>query len=157
MIQSMEQLLENGSIEVITEAMAAALKRSDEAPFWSEKALPLAHAALSVLVPLRDRHLLFTPEGKPASKLTPELLLRWCDLMCLKSLAFTLKKSNQRQILHGTKYDDTEASGYKAVDLDVLNAYLAGYSVDLHNEFADFPITHYNLHIGISDVIKKLL
>jgi hypothetical protein len=152
----MEQLLRSGSREEISAALAAALERSDDSPFWTAKALPLAQALLSVLIPLRDRQLLFTPEGRPESTLTPALLLRWCDLVCLKQLAFTLQKSNRSGVLQGTGYGP-ESAAYRPIDLEKLGSYLTGYSVDLHNEFADFPITHYNLHIGIADALAKVL
>lgn len=157
MIRSMRQLLSDGSSDAILEAMASALQRSDESPFWAEKVLPLARAVLSVLIPLREQQLLFDPEGVLHGYLTPELLLRWCDLMCLKHLAFTLQASNAHGRLERSKYPEEKTDAYTAVDLNELGAYLSGYGVDLQNEYADFPITHYNLHTGLSDVIGKLL
>lgn len=157
MIRSMTQILANESVESIENALRAALERSDESPFWSQKVMPLAHAILSVTVPLRDQGLLFDPEGNPVQTLTPELLLRWCDLVSLKTLAFILQHSNQAGMLARTKYTEDMAKHYAAVDLSDLGNYLSGYMVNLENEAEDFPIAHYNLHIGIADVLAKLI
>lgn len=157
MIKTMTQIIENESLDTIENALKAALDRSDESPFWAQKALPLAHAVLSVCVPLRDRNLLFDPEGNPSERLTPELLLRWCDLVSLKTLAFTLQQSNQTGKLVRTKYHDTAANRYEAVDLADLGSYLGGYMINLENESLDFPIAHYNLHIGVAGVLEKLM
>ena len=137
--------------------MKTALERSDESPFWVDKVLPLSRALLSVLLPLREQGLLFTPEGKPETLLTPELFVRWCDLMNMKHLAFTLQLSNEKGRLERTKHDEARASAYTALELESLGGYLSGYGVDLYNEYNDFPITHYNLHTGISGVVKSLL
>lgn len=157
MIRTMQQLFEDGSGEEILSALETALGRSSESPFWTEKAPQLSRALLSVLLPLREQRLLFTPEGEPEAALTPELFLRWCDLMCLKHLAFTLQKSNESGKLERTRYGAEKAAAYRPVELERLGSYLSGYSVDLRNEYADFPITHYNLHIGISDALRKIL
>lgn len=157
MFKSMKQLLADGSREEISSAMKLTLENSDEAPFWSEKALPYANAILSVLIPLRDQNLLFTPEGRPEQLLTPELLIQWGDLLSLKTLAFTLQKSNAGDRLMRTRYNDNQASAYKKINLEEIGSYLSSYTVNLENESEDFPIAHYNLHIGITDVIKKLL
>lgn len=157
MLQTMGQLLQEGSEERILLALETALERSDESPFWAEKVLPLSHALLSVLIPLRDQGLLFTPEGEPASVLTPELLLRWCDLVSMKHLAFTLQKSNDSRCLERTRYDTERTAAYTPVALERFGNYLGGYGVDLANEYNDFPIAHYNLHIGIASVLKSLL
>jgi hypothetical protein len=157
MIRTMSQLLEEGSSEEILSALKTALKRADEAPFWEQKVVPFAETVLSVLVPLREQKLLFTPEGKPEEKLTAELFLRWCDLANLKWLAFTLQSSNHSKRLMRTRYEKGACERYAEMDLERLGHYLSSYMVNLENEMYDFPSTHYNLHIGIADVIKKLL
>ncbi len=157
MIRTMAQLLQSGDADTIVAALEAALQRSDESPFWRVKVTPLVRTLLSVLLPLRDQRLLFTPEGKPETELTPELMLRWCDLVSLRHLAFTLQRSNQSGRLERTRHDAGSAAAYRSVDLEQLGSYLSSYSVDLRNEFADFPITHYNLHVGIADALRKLL
>ena len=156
MFKTMKQLLADGSREEISSAMKLSLENSDEAPFWADKALPYANAILSVLIPLRDQNLLFTPEGKPQQLLIPELLILWGDLLSLKTLAFTLQKSNTDGRLMRTGYSDDLASAYKEISLEELGSYLSSYTVNLENEFEDFPIAHYNLHIGITDVLKKI-
>lgn len=157
MITTLSQRLASESSESILAALEAALKRSEEAPFWASKVMPLAQAVLSALIPLREQQLLISPEGAHQTTLTPELFLRWCDMMCLKHLYFLLHKSNERGALQATGVSTDAAATYHPVDLTILGNYLSGYSVDLHNEFVDFPITHYNLHIGISGVIKGIL
>lgn len=156
-LHSMSTLLRSGETAAITGAVQSALDRSDEAPFWQQKTLPFCEAILSVLIPLREQKLLFDPEGRAHSDLTPALFLRWCDLLSLKTLAFTLAKSNQTGKLQRTQIDPDLASGYEPIDLETLGTYLSGYSVNLSDEWVDFPITNYNLHIGITSLIEKIL
>ncbi len=156
-LHSMRSLLASGDSSAILGALDTALRRSDEAPFWSQKTLPYCEAILSVLIPLREQKLLFDPEGNPCEELTPELFLRWCDLLSLKTLAFTLAKSNEAGALLRTRIPSENAQQYSAVDLEKLGSYLSGYSVNLTDEWIDFPITNYNLHIGITSLIAKLL
>lgn len=153
-LHSMDTLLKSGDQSAILAAIAAGLERSDEAPFWRQKSLPLCEAILSVLIPLREQNLLFDPEGNPHAKLTSELFLRWCDLYSLKILAFTLAKSNDLGTLVRTKIS---ADAYQPIDLEILGKYLSSYSVNLENEMVDFPKTNYNLHIGMTSLITKIL
>lgn len=157
MIKTFSQILAENDIATIENALKAALERTDETPFWKEKSLPLAHAILSVALPLRDQGLLFDPEGNPRTVLTPELVLRWCDLVSLKTLAFTLQKSNDAGQLLRTKLETEQSKRYRPVDLSALGSYLSGYAVNLENEALDFPIAHYNLHTGIAGVLQKLM
>ena len=135
MKQTSYELFESASIDEIIEAIDAELKTRNESPFWSDKVVPFSRAVLSVLVVLRDENRLFSPEGKDVDKLTPELFLSWTDFVSLKSLFF--------------KVED--------VDLNILAEYLHRYNVNLEDELLDFPISHYNLHQGVSNVIKSLL
>jgi len=153
-LHSIPTLLASGNSSAILGAISATLDRLDEAPFWRQKTLPYVEAILSVLIPLREQKLLFDPEGNSHEQLTPALLLRWCDLMSLKTLAFTLAKSNDMRKLVRTKIT-TEA--YVPIDLEILGKYLSGYTINLENESIDFPIRNYNLHIGISNLISKIL
>ncbi len=153
-LHSMPTLLATGNSAAILGAISATLERSDEAPFWRQKTLPFVEAILSVLIPLREQHLLFDPEGNAHEVLTPALLLRWCDLMSLKTLAFTLAKSNDQGKLVRTKMTHEI---YQPIDLEILGKYLSSYTVNLVDETLDFPIRNYNLHIGISDLIRKIL
>lgn len=150
----MTTLLKSGNLAEILGAISATLERSDEAPFWRQKTLPFVEAILSVLIPLREQKLLFDPEGNAHETLTPALFLRWCDLMSLKTLAFTLAKSNDQKKLVRTKIT---AQTYQPIDLEILGKYLSGYTINLEDESIDFPIRNYNLHIGISDLISKIL
>ncbi len=156
-MKTFAKILAEDERAAIVSALQSSLDRAQESPFWAQKVMPLAEAVLSVLIPLRDTGLLFDPEGNPRAELTPELLLRWCDLVSLKTLAFTLEKSNAAGKLERTSVDDEIAKHYEPVDLSELGSYLSGYSVNLENEALDFPIAHYNLHIGIADVLEKLM
>ena len=153
-LHSMTTLLKSGNSDAFIGAISAALATSDEAPFWAQKTIPYIQAVASVLFPLRDQNLLFDPEGKKHDTLTPELFLRWCDLMSLKTLAFTLSKSNDAGKLLRTKIKESQ---YAPIDLEILGKYLSGYTVNLTDESQDFPITNYNLHIGITTLIEKIL
>jgi len=153
-LYSIPTLLVTGDLSAILGALSASLDRLDEAPFWRQKTLPYVEAILSVLIPLRDQKLLFDPEGNPHEILTPALFLRWCDLMSLKTLAFTLAKSNDMGKLVRTKII---SEVYTPIDLEILGTYLSGYTVNLVDETLDFPIRNYNLHIGISNLISKIL
>ncbi|MBD3798856.1 hypothetical protein [Sulfuricurvum sp.] len=147
-------LFKSSDASTILNVISSALEKSNDAPFWREKSVPLCEAILSVLIPLRNQNLLFDPEGNPHSNLSPELFLRWCDLYSLRILAFTIAKSNDTGKLVRTKINtDT----YEPIDLEILGKYLSSYSVNLENEMVDFPITNYNLHIGMTTLLTKIL
>lgn len=156
-LHTMDTLLRSGESSAILGAVSAALERSDEAPFWRQKSVPFCEAILSVLIPLREQNLLFDPEGNPHSELTPALFIRWCDLLSLKTLAFTLAASNKEGKLVRTKLSAEACATYSPIDLEILGKYLSGYSVNLNDEWVDFPITNYNLHIGMTSLITKIL
>lgn len=153
-LNSISSLFKSSDASTILNVISSVLEKSDEAPFWREKSVPLCEAVLSVLIPLRAQNLLFDPEGNPHSDLSPELFLRWCDLYSLRVLAFTLAKSNDAGKLVRTKID-TDA--YQPIDLEILGKYLSSYSVNLENEMVDFPVTNYNLHIGMTTLLTKIL
>ncbi len=157
MIQTIGQIFATGKKEQIISVLETALKSSNESPIWVEKAIPLSNAILSVLIPLREQNLLFTPEGDPQESLNRELFIRYCDLANLKWLAFTLQKSNDKGTLERTKYSAEQTAQYKMIELGELGSYLSGYTVNLEDEWQDFPIANYNLHIGVTDLIKKLI
>lgn len=157
MLKPFASLLADAPASTIENALQAALDRSDESPFWSLKVMPLAHALLSVLIPLRDTGLLFDPEGNPAKRLDAAMILRWCDLVSLKTLAFTLQKSNENGRLMRTRHDQSNTEIYRNIELSELGRYLNQYGINLDNEALDFPIAHYNLHLGIADVLAKLM
>jgi len=157
MKQEIYELFKNATVDTIVETIDKELKTRNESPFWSDKVVPFSRAILSVLVPLRDNDLLFTPEGTYVDTLTPELFLDWSDFLSLKTLAFTLAHSNEANKLVRTKLDDEKCEKYTPIDLSDLGTYLSRYTVNLENESLDFPIANYNLHQGVSNVIKSLL
>ncbi len=150
-------LFENADIETIALTIDEELKTRNESPFWADKVVPFSRAILSVLVPLRDNSMLFNPENKPEEKLTPELFFEWQDFLSLKTLAFTIQKSNVSGKLERTQLDSDACKKYEKIDLTLLGDYLAHYTVNLEDELLDFPISNYNLHQGVSNVIKSLL
>lgn len=156
-LHSMETLLKQENSEAILGTISSALERSDEAPFWRQKSLPLCETILSVLLPLREQNLLFDPEGNSHEVLTPKLFLRWCDLLSLKTLAFILVASNKEGKLVRTKLVSERCSAYQPIDLEILGTYLSGYSVNLIDEWIDFPISNYNLHIGMTSLLTRIL
>ena len=151
------KLFSDGSVEDIVSYLEKELQTRNESPFWKDKVVPFSRAILSVLIPLRDNDMLFSPEGLHVDVLTPELFFEWNDFVSLKKLAFTLQKSNEANKLLRTKLDDATCSKYEVIDLKTLGDYLSINSVNLEKESLDFPIATYNLHQGVSNVIKSLL
>ena len=150
-------LFQSASIDEIVNTIDRELQKRNESPFWADKVVPFSRAILSVLVPLRDANILFNPQGDFEQKLTPELFFEWSDFVSLKMLAFTIQKSNAAQSLQRTKLAQELCNKYEEIDLTLLGEYLSLYSVNLENESLDFPISNYNLHQGVSNVIKSLL
>lgn len=140
MKQENYELFKSATLEEIIKVIGDELATRNESPFWSDKIVPFSEAILSVLVPLRDQKALFDPENKLVDELTPELFLAWSDFVSLKELAFKIQKSDEYNI-----------------DLELLGNYLGRYTVNLEDESLDFPISSYNLHQGVSNVIKSLL
>jgi len=157
MKQETYELFKNASRETIVSVIEEELKSRNESPFWSDKVVPFSNAILSILIPLRDNNLLFTPEGDAVSELTPELFFAWNDFLSLKTLAFTITMSNESGKLLRTHINEDKCLKYKEIDLSDLGTYLSRYTVNLENESLDFPIANYNLHQGVSNVIKSLL
>jgi len=157
MKQESYKLFKNSSVDEIVDVLEKELVLRNESPFWTTKLIPFSRAIVSVLVPLRDSQILFNPEGKKVEELTPELFLEWSDFVSLKALAFTIQKSNAQNKLCRTQLDSSACESYKEIDLSVLGDYLALNGVNLENESLDFPIATYNLHQGVSNVIKSLL
>lgn len=151
------ELFKTADIQTILDTLGAELIKRNESPIWREKVVPFSDAILSVLVPLRDANMLFDPQGVAVDELTPELFFEWSDFVSLKTLAFTLQKSNEANELLRTKLDADVCKTYRALNLDKLGAYLSKNRVNLENEALDFPISTYNLHQGVSNVIKSLL
>ena len=154
-MKTLNELLESSSKEEILELYSIALDKSDEEDFWKEKILPYIDAVLSVLLPLREQGLLFTPEGRIVKSIDKDFYFRWADLMCLRTMAFILEESNANESLSRTDYKDVN---YKQIDLQTLGEYLSLYRVNLDDEESlDFPVANYNLHTGMLTTIKTLI
>lgn len=151
----LDELLKTASKEEILEEYSKALDKSEEEDFWKDKILPYVDATLSVLLPLRDQNLLFTPEGKKVEQIDKEFFYRWSDLVCLRTMAFIIEQSNEKGSLVRTDYKNVE---YKTIDLKNLGEYLNSYRVNLTDEDnLDFPVANYNLHTGMLTTIKTLI
>ena len=157
MKQESYELFKEANVEAIVNLLTTELQTRNESPFWADKVAPFSTAILSVLVELKKQNLLFDPQGKRVEELTPDLLLEWSDFLSLKSLAFTIQKSNSASKLLRTKLDKDACEKYQEIDLTLLGDYLAKNNVNLENEQLDFPISVYNLHQGVSNVVKSLL
>ena len=151
------ELFKTAKIEDILEVLETELSTRNESPFWTDKVIPFSQAILSVLIPLREKDMLFNPQGNEVDELTPELFFEWSDFVSLKTLAFTIQKSNIAGELLRTNLDSSTCREYKEIELKLLGDYLARYTVNLEDENLDFPISNYNLHQGVSNVIKSLL
>jgi len=151
------ELFKTAKIEYILEVLETELSTRNESPFWTDKVIPFSQAILSVLIPLRDANMLFNSQNNKVEELTPELFFEWSDFVSLKTLAFTIQKSNVAGELLRTNLDSSTCREYKEIDLKFLGDYLARYTVNLEDENLDFPISNYNLHQGVSNVIKSLL
>ncbi len=150
-------LFENETFEKIISTIEKELETRNESPFWKDKVVPFSKAILSVLIPLREKGILFNPQGFKEPTLTPELFFEWNDFVSLKALAFTLQISNEKEKLMRTSLSEEDTQKYQEIDLKLLGDYLSKYSVNLEYENLDFPISNYNLHQGVSNVIKSLL
>ncbi|MGB5791227.1 hypothetical protein [Poseidonibacter sp.] len=154
MNDKLNELLKNSNKQEILDTYKKALENSDEAPFWKEKIVPFVDAILSVLIPLKEQNLLFTPEGKIVKDLDSELFYAWTDLISLRTLAFTIEQSNQSGTLLRTEYKDVN---YSKINLETLGTYLSSFRVNLQDEDnLDFPVANYNLHIGMITIMKTL-
>ena len=151
------ELFKIKNIDEIADILEVELNTRNESPIWKERVVPFSRAILSILVPLRDKNMLFSPEGDLEKELTPELFFKWSDLVSLKTLAFTIQKSNSAGMLLRTKLDESTCKRYDEIDLKLLGDYLSSNRVNLEDEMLDFPISSYNLHQGVSNVIKSLL
>ncbi|RLA77173.1 MAG: hypothetical protein DRG78_17820 [Epsilonproteobacteria bacterium] len=157
MKQESYELFKSADIQEIVDTIASELATRNESPFWADKVVPFSTAILSVLIPLRDAGMLFDAQGKKIEILTPELFLEWSDFVSLKMLAFTIQASNIEGELQRTTLSSELCKEYREIDLKLLGDYLSLYTVNLEDELLDFPIAHYNLHQGVSNVIKSLL
>jgi hypothetical protein len=157
MKQESYELFKSSDVKTIVDIIEAELQTRNESPFWAEKVVPFSTAILSILIPLREMSMLFDTQGKAVDALTPDLFLEWSDFVSLKMLAFTIQKSNAAGELLRTNLDSEVCKKYAEIDLKLLGDYLARYTVNLEDELLDFPISNYNLHQGVSNVIKSLL
>ena len=149
------KLLQNSSQEEIIKVLEDKLKNSEEPDFWKEKIIPFTEAILSVLLPLKEQNILFNPEGQIVNTIDSELFFRWSDLVCLKTLAFIIQESNEKNELVRTDYKIVE---YKVINLEKLGVYLSSNRVNIIDEDSlDFPMSIYNLHQGMITIIKNLL
>ncbi len=151
------ELFKSASKEKILKELDTKVRQSNEADIWTSKVIPFSSAILSILIPLREQNLLINPEGRIVKELTPDEFLRWCDMVSLKTLAFRIEASNDASMLTASKYDPSDAQKYKSIDLEELAHYLITCKVDLEDIDKDFPIVQFNVHRGVTQLIKELI
>jgi len=152
-----DNLLKTANIEEIIKEFSKNLNTDSQESFFNKKAPKFTEIILSVIIPLRDQNLLFNPEGKPLETINVEEFLKWCDLVSLKTLYFTLKQSNVANTLLRTKFKSSQAINYKKIDISLLENYVKENAINLDDELYDFPIRNYNIHMGIGSVIKNVM
>ena len=133
------------------------LKASDESPFWQELCLPATQTILELLFELKKQKLLFNPEGKILKELNLKELLRWYDLVSLKTLAFILDQSNQEGKLLRTQYPKEQTQNYRPIDLNALSRHLLQFSISLEDELADFPNRFFVQHQELGHIVHRLM
>lgn len=84
-----------GSADEISDIIGNMLDQSGDNAFWAGRALAMMKGLLSVLIPLKNAGLLFTPDGEKVEILTFSLLQEWISANNLKKLYYTIKVSNQ--------------------------------------------------------------
>lgn len=128
-----------GNEDEITDIIGNMLDTSGDNAFWSGRAITAMKALLSILVPLRDMGLLWTPDNKKAPILTFSVLNEWLgDLQSLKTLYFTIKRSNEVGFLDKLDvFSEEEAQKYKPIDYKRLQNYLASVYLNIHDENAE--------------------
>ncbi len=147
-------LLQNSTSDEVLKVLSEKLDNSDEANFWKERIIPYVKTILTLLMPLQEQKLLFTPEGEEVDILNDQLFFRWADLVCLRVLYFIIKQSNERNELLRTKHKN---KSYKFIDIEEVENYLVQNKINITDEDSlDFPVATYNLHIGVNSIIKNL-
>ncbi len=156
-MNNLQNALKAKSLTQILDNLQQIINDSDESKFWSDKIIPFSEAILSILLPLRKQNLLFSPEGEYHNELDIQLFLKWMDFLSLKGLIFIIEQSNQNKKLIRTKISYQQTKNYTPIDIQILAKYLTSYNVDLSKEDLDFPISSYNIHRGIKNIIQSLL
>ena len=147
-------MFEENDTKLLTDALELGLKNKNESPLFAAKVTPLVEAIFSVILPLKEQHLLFNPEGKKIDGFNFDEFVQWTDLVSLKNLYFTIRESNEKGELVRTQLEGTT---YTAINLEILKDYMKRYNIHEEYEEEDFPIAHYNLHMGVTSVIKGLV
>jgi len=88
-------LLSKGNADEISDIIGNMLEQGGDNAFWSGRALSMMKGLLSILIPLKDAGLLFTPDGEKAEILTFSLLQKWIADVNIKRLFFTVKVANK--------------------------------------------------------------
>ena len=128
-----------GNEDETTDIIGNMLDTNGDNAFWSGRAITAMKALLSILVPLRDMGLLWTPDNKRAPVLTFSVLNEWLgDLQSLKELYFTIKESNEVGYLTKTDvFDQDEVEKYKPINYKRLQNYLASVYLNIHDKNAE--------------------
>jgi len=126
-----------GTADEITDIIGNMLDTSGDNAFWSGRALTMMKALLSILIPLRDKDILFDPKFNKKDILTLDLLVKWIDLQNLKTLYFLIKRSNDLGYLDIDGWPQEWKKRYEPINIDRLESYLTSVYLDIHDEDAD--------------------
>ena len=129
-----------GNADEVTDIIGNLLDTGGDNAFWAGRALAAMKALLSILIPLRDAGLLFSPDYKREPVLTFSLLNKWFDLTALRDLYFIIKNSNEKGILVAKEdikgFDNSDLQKYFEINYDRLQAYLTSVSVNIREPSA---------------------
>jgi len=105
------------------------LEQSNEDSFWSGRALSMIDSLLSILIPLKDAGLLFTPEGERSEVLSFSLLRKWIADENIKKLYHTINVSNK--IINSTyKYYSNGINMFKEEPIEYIHGCYSEYELE---------------------------
>ncbi len=119
----------SGDTDEIIDVIGNMLETGGDNAFWAGRALSMMKGLLSLLVPLRDREMLYDPGSSTSPKdckiepiFTFKVLNKFLDLEALRNLYFYIKDLNSGVV---------NKSGWEYTDVSRMEAYLASCSVPL--------------------------
>lgn len=117
----------SGDTDEIIDVIGNMLETGGDNAFWAGRALSMMKGLLSLLVPLRDRNMLYDPgsaktpaECKIEHIFTFKVLNKFLDLEAMRNLYFYIKELNSKM-----------SNDWEYVDVSRMEAYMASCSVPL--------------------------
>lgn len=138
-----------GTADEITDVIGNMLESEGENGIWAGRALSMMKGILSVVVPLRDKGIMFKANGKKHDVMTFGYIGEWIDIQNLKMLYFTIKEANENERLpemmigapEGADIDiglsDEEKDLYEYIDITRLEQYLSSVYLNIHSPAGD--------------------